>query len=147
VKNPKIESLIVNNKVLGPILPIIEYDQIDEVQSILNKKDNVETMFYFSKNTRTKELVSNQYKFKNLYFNDTNIPISNPYMRKSGIFSIGDNSLYGVYGIKTFSKHTLFYRGLMLNNEDGGAMQKLAGSFYAMQRINRKMWIGSGVAG
>ena len=138
ITNPKIGSTLMEKKILGPVLPIIEYTDPREVQAVLNSRDNVENMFYFTKNGATIDLVERMYKFKNLYFNDTNIPISSGHVRKSGVFSIGNNELIGKYGIHTFSRQTLFYHGLNFNQ---GFIGKLSRN-PVIGRINRKSYLG-----
>ena len=140
IQNPKLESSLVNKKILGPVLPIIEYETAEDVQTILNKRDIIEDLFYFSKNKGTIDLVAEQYKYKNLHFNDMNLNIHNPLIRKAGVFSIGNNELNGRHGIQTFSKQTLYYSGLYLDKKHS-LVQRLS-SNPIMQRINRTYYLG-----
>lgn len=107
IRNPRRNSPMLADKTMGPILPIIEYNHVDEARELLNSKDNLENLYYFSQNTRIMDDITTQFKFKNLYFNDSTSPLNNQYVPKSGVFSIGNNELRGVYGIQTFSKQTL----------------------------------------
>jgi acyl-CoA reductase-like NAD-dependent aldehyde dehydrogenase len=145
ITNPKISSTLMEKKILGPVLPIIEYTDAREVQAVINSRDNVENLFYFTKNSGTVDLVERMYKFKNLYFNDTNVPISSGHVRKSGIFSIGNNELIGKYGIRTFSKQTLFYDGW---NFKQGFIQGLTKN-PVVKRLSRNQYVGlwTGFAG
>ena len=53
ILNPKHESELVNERIRGPVLPLLEYDSSEEIQNILNKRENVENLFYFTQNTRS----------------------------------------------------------------------------------------------
>ena len=53
ILNPKHDSELVNERIRGPVLPILEYESSEEMQNMLNKRESVEDLFYFSQNTRT----------------------------------------------------------------------------------------------
>jgi acyl-CoA reductase-like NAD-dependent aldehyde dehydrogenase len=47
--NPKLDSLVMQEEIFGPILPIISFRAIDETIKIINEKDKPLAVYYFGK--------------------------------------------------------------------------------------------------
>lgn len=50
ILNPSNESKIMKDEIFGPILPIIEYDDVDEIISTIKKSKSGLTMYYYGEN-------------------------------------------------------------------------------------------------
>lgn len=52
ILNPDEKSRIMQNKIYGPILPIVTFEDPLEIKDKINKKSHVENLFYFGENSR-----------------------------------------------------------------------------------------------
>ena len=111
IKDPSPDSVVMTEKIFGPILPIRTFSSILDVGTEVNEHQHVENMFYFGNNTYLYEDVKNMFKYQCLYFNCTNLPLhSVDYTPDYGKDATMNSSLHGQFGFSTFSRQSLFYR-------------------------------------
>ena len=79
--------------------------------------NNVGNVYYFTKNEKVLDSVTEMYKYNNFYVNDINTSILNNYAPKHGLKGCGNTELGREYGITTFSRQTLFYTGSSFNKK------------------------------
>lgn len=103
ILNPDLESGIMNEEIFGPILPIIEYDEIDTVISYINKNEKPLALYLFSKSADTIERITNLTTSGSLNINETAIHYFNTELPFGGTNNSGIGKAHGFFGFKSFS--------------------------------------------
>ena len=111
----KIEPIILDNvsysdkvmqeEIFGPILPVIVYDDIDEVIDYINSHDAPLACYIFARNKKLINYLIRQIGFGGGCINDTLIHLSSSYLGFGGFKESGLGSYHGKAGFYTFS-HT-----------------------------------------
>lgn len=92
-------SPIMKEEIFGPVLPILTFDNLDEIISVINKKEKPLSAYYFGQNKRDQKKI-----LKNLYFgggciNDTVVHVSNLNLPFGGV---GPSGMGAYHGEKSF---------------------------------------------
>ncbi|AUZ41158.1 aldehyde dehydrogenase family protein [Bacillus sp. MBGLi79] len=103
LKNVTSDMKIMQEEIFAPILPMMNYEDIDEVIDYVNDRDKPLALYVFSKN---QDLIDNVLQHTTsgnaaindvvVHFNDVNLPFG-------GVNTSGMGSYHGVYGFKEFS--------------------------------------------
>ena len=112
LKNPDINSSLMNEKLLGPILPIRTYSRIEETVNEINHHMDIQKTFFFGKNPLLFNFVRDSIRFQEIFFNSNNSPLRNMYMPQHGYFHTFNCMLNGVNSFYTFSKQRMLFIGL-----------------------------------
>ena len=94
---------IMKEEIFGPVLPIIEYDDINNVIRIIKAHEKPLACYVF---TRDKDMAKNIIKsisYGGGCINDVILQVSNHYMPFGGVGSSGIGSYHGKFGFDTFS--------------------------------------------
>lgn len=94
VKLKNTNNCLLDNEIFGPILPVIKYNDINDLIKYINYKDKPLALYLFSKSKSNKLKVTNNTSSGTLVVNDTILQYSNPYLlfggvNKSGFGKIG----------------------------------------------------------
>ncbi|MCL2521381.1 MAG: aldehyde dehydrogenase family protein [Erysipelotrichales bacterium] len=79
------QNLILKEDVLGPILPIFEYETIEDAIQFVNAKEKPLVTYYFSLNKKNIALVTDQLKTDNIAINETVLPFIDDKLPLAGI--------------------------------------------------------------
>ncbi|CDI50732.1 aldehyde dehydrogenase [Clostridium tetani] len=110
------ESNIMKEEIFGPILPIIEYDSIDEVIDKINSRAKPLALYYFSSNKENQKKLLESTSFGGGCINDTIMHLASPYMPFGGVGSSGMGSYHGHKSFETFShKKSILKRSTKLD--------------------------------
>ena len=93
----------MQEEIFGPILPILEYDHIDDVISTLQNKDKPLALYLFTDSKQIENKVLQSLQFGSACINDTLIQFSNPKMGFGGVGASGMGSYHGKASFDTFS--------------------------------------------
>ena len=96
-------SKIMEEEIFGPILPLIAYDNLDEVIEQINAKSKPLALYIFSKNKANIKKLIISTSAGGTCVNDVLIHISNPKLPFGGVNGSGMGSSHGFFGFKTFS--------------------------------------------
>ena len=102
-KKFKIEPAILKNEIFGPILPIIAYDDLDEVLSIIKNRPKPLACYIFGKNHDFKKKVISTLSFGGGCINDTIMHVTNEHLPFGGVGASGMGSYHGRYSFNTFT--------------------------------------------
>lgn len=105
ILNPSLDSKIMNEEIFGPLLPIITYNSIDEVIEYVNKNDSPLALYYFSKNKKNINKVTNNIAFGGGCINDTIIHLATTSMPFGGVGASGIGAYHGKVGFETFTHY------------------------------------------
>ncbi|MBB2146210.1 aldehyde dehydrogenase family protein [Pedobacter sp. LMG 31464] len=96
-------SKIMEEEIFGPVLPIISYQNLDEVIDQINSKSKALALYIFSKNGKNIKHIIKNTSAGGTCVNDVLIHISNPKLPFGGVNGSGIGSCHGVFGFKNFS--------------------------------------------
>ena len=96
-------SKVMSEEVFGPILPILEYDQISEAIAFVNSQPKPLALYLFSNDKRKQEKILSEVSFGGGCFNDTIMHLGNPELPFGGVGSSGMGSYHGKASFDIFS--------------------------------------------
>jgi len=108
----KIEPTLVNatwdspamqEEIFGPVLPIIAFDDLDEVISVIKSKPKPLALYLFAKNKQVQNKVLGSISFGGGCVNDTIMHIATSNMPFGGVGNSGMGCYHGKYSFDTFS--------------------------------------------
>ena len=97
------DDLIMKEEIFGPILPIITFNNIEEVVDILKTKEKPLALYYFSNNKKSIKYVMNNLHFGGGCINDTIMHLTNHKLPFGGVGRSGMGSYHGIKSFETFS--------------------------------------------
>ena len=97
------DNKIMKEELFGPILPIITYDNFDEVLEIIQSKSKPLSLYLFSEDENMTHRVVEELSFGGGAINDTLMHLANPNLPFGGVGSSGIGQYHGKYSFDTFS--------------------------------------------
>jgi aldehyde dehydrogenase (NAD+) len=94
---------VMEEEIFGPVLPIISYQNLNEVIDKINSKSKALALYIFSKNNKNIKHIIKNTSAGGTCVNDVLIHISNPKLPFGGINGSGIGSCHGFFGFKNFS--------------------------------------------
>lgn len=105
---------IMKNEIFGPILPIIAYDDLEEVLATIAHRPKPLACYIFSKNNKFQKKVISTLSFGGGCINDTIMHIANEHLPFGGVGSSGMGSYHGKYSFDTFThKKSILVSGFL----------------------------------
>ena len=102
---PDLNSEIMNDEIFGPILPILSYENENEIQTIIEKNPSPLAFYIFSKNQKFIDKLVQNNKFGGCVVNDTLIHYVNPNLPFGGIGTSGMGAYRGKFSFDTFTHY------------------------------------------
>lgn len=99
------EDAVMQEEIFGPILPILTYQKIEDVISLLATKEKPLALYIFSENKSTIDLVTNRTRYGGGCINDVIIHLATSHLGFGGVGESGMGAYHGKVGFDTFS-HT-----------------------------------------
>ncbi len=115
VLNPHRDAAVMNEEIFGPILPVLEYEDLDTLVREIKKEPKPLAFYYFSKDTKRAERVMRELSFGGGCINDCLLHITSPRAPFGGVGNSGMGSYHGYESFRTFShfktvlKKSLFF--------------------------------------
>ena len=97
------ESPIMQEEIFGPILPVLEFNHIDEVVDYVNANPKPLAMYYFSESNAKQKDIMNRTSAGGGCINDTLMHIANNNLPFGGVGNSGMGLYHGKYGFEAFS--------------------------------------------
>ena len=97
------EDEIMKGEIFGPILPIIEYENLEDLVGFLQGKDTPLAMYIFSKNEKNINLLLRRLKYGGACVNDLVVHVSENRIPFGGMGESGIGNYHGKYGVDTFT--------------------------------------------
>lgn len=94
---------IMKNEIFGPILPIIEYDDLDTVLEIIKQRPKPLACYIFGDNRDFQKKVNSTLSFGGGCINDTVMHVANEHLPFGGVGASGMGSYHGAHSFDTFS--------------------------------------------
>ena len=100
---------IMEEEIFGPILPVIEYDNLDKVIAKIKDRPKPLACYVFTNDKRIKDKVLHELSFGGGAINDAIMHITNDRLPFGGVGGSGMGAYHGEYGFRTFSH----YKGIL----------------------------------
>ena len=97
------KSRINDEEIFGPLLPLYEFEKIDEVIKFVNKKEKPLALYIFSNNKKNIKKIINYTSSGGVCINHTSLHYSNSNLPFGGINNSGIGKCHGIYGFEEFS--------------------------------------------
>ena len=97
------EDPIMQEEIFGPILPVLEFDDLDTVLEKISSRPRPLALYCFSSNKSTCKRVLERVEFGGGCINDCVTHLLNPALPFGGVGESGMGCYHGKYGFETFS--------------------------------------------
>lgn len=104
------EDKIMQEEIFGPIMPIIEYENLDDVINKLKTKEKPLSSYIFSKNKTNINKVMNNLSFGGGCINDVIMHVTNDHLPFGGVGNSGMGRYHGKYSIDAFTYTKSIFR-------------------------------------
>lgn len=113
-----IGAKVMEEEIFGPILPIVAYQNLDEVIAQINAKSKPLALYIFSESDKNTNYIIKNTSAGGTCVNDVLVHIANPKLPFGGVNGSGLGSSHGFYGFKNFSheRAVVFQRKIDFNN-------------------------------
>lgn len=110
------EDEIMKEEIFGPLLPIIEYDDIKKLIRTIKEREKPLACYVFTKDEKIARHIIKSISYGGGCVNDVVLHVSNHYMPFGGVGNSGMGSYHGKYGFDTFShKKSVVWNETMLD--------------------------------
>ena len=96
------QDKIMQEEIFGPILPILTFDNVNEIIDILNQKAKPLALYLFSQNKQNIKEITSRLQYGGGCINDTIIHLATTQMPFGGVGQSGMGSYHGAQGFYTF---------------------------------------------
>ena len=103
IDSPKMDSNIMNEEIFGPILPILSFEKLRDIDDIISKNPNPLALYVFSNDEKFTETIVNRYPFGGGAINDTIVHLANSRLPFGGVGNSGMGSYHGKSSFELFS--------------------------------------------
>lgn len=105
---------IMEDEIFGPLLPIIPYEDLNEVVQKIVERPKPLAFYLFTENQKMKDDILNKIPFGGGCVNETILHLANPYLPFGGV---GASGMGGYHGVKSFETFTHFKSVLAQNTK------------------------------
>lgn len=113
--NPLKESEVMSQEIFGPILPIIEYESLEEAIEYINSYEKPLALYLFTNNKKVQKKILDEVSFGGGCINDTIIHIANSNMPFGGVGYSGIGGYHGKASFDAFSHNRSVTKKLRLD--------------------------------
>lgn len=103
IENITWEDPVMLDEIFGPILPTIEFEDLEEVIKIVNSKPKPLALYFFSNNKKKQERITKMISYGGGCINDTIIHVASAYAPFGGVGASGMGSYHGKGSFDLFS--------------------------------------------
>lgn len=112
IKDVKPEDPIMKEEIFGPVLPVIDFMNIDEIYGIIERNPKPLAAYIFTQNKRLSREFLAKIRCGSAAINDTVIQFATPYLPFGGVGSSGTGRYHGKKSFDTFTN----FRGVMVKS-------------------------------
>lgn len=116
IDNVKPEDPVMQEEIFGPVLPVMEFGELDEAIEFINSREKPLALYIFSKSKKFQKAVIENTSSGGICINETIMHMASPEMPFGGVGNSGIGSYNGVFGFETFShKKPVMTRSFMFD--------------------------------
>lgn len=101
--NVTFDDSIMQEEIFGPIFPIVEFESLDEVISVVNYRPKPLALYFFSKDEKNISKVLQKTSSGGICINETIMHVASLYLPFGGVGESGMGKYHGVSSFETFS--------------------------------------------
>jgi len=105
---------LMNDEIFGPILPIVEFDNVSEAVGLINNKPKPLALYVFSRDRTFQKHIISETSSGSLCINDTIVHLSASNLPFGGVGASGFGRYHGKTGFDAFSNPKSLFRQTML---------------------------------
>ncbi|MGH4118987.1 aldehyde dehydrogenase [Clostridium sp.] len=94
---------IMLDEIFGPILPVMEFENLEEVIKMVNSKPKPLALYFFSTNRKNQERIIEMISYGGGCINDTIMHVASPYLPFGGVGASGMSAYHGKGSYDVFS--------------------------------------------
>lgn len=103
VDEPSLDSAIMADEIFGPLLPVLSYENAEELHTIIKRYEKPLSLYIFSTDTNFSKKIMREHSFGGGCINDTVIHFSNKRLPFGGVGNSGIGAYHGKWSFNTFS--------------------------------------------
>lgn len=103
IDEPNLDSAIMKEEIFGPILPILSYNNNDDLKRIISRSEKPLSLYVFTENDTFAEKIIKEFSFGGGCINDTVVHFSNRRLPFGGVGNSGIGAYHGKLSFDTFS--------------------------------------------
>lgn len=103
IDEPSLNSKVMEDEIFGPILPVISFKNLNEINNIINNYPKPLSLYVFSTNTTQAKKLIKEFSFGGGCINDTVVHFANHKLPFGGVGNSGIGAYHGKYTFDTFS--------------------------------------------
>jgi len=103
IEENSLESLVMQEEIFGPLLPILSYENESDIEIILSKFEKPLAMYIFSENHRFSKKIIQKYSFGGGCINDAMVHFANKRLPFGGVGHSGIGAYHGKLSFDTFT--------------------------------------------
>lgn len=96
-------SPLMEDEIFGPIFPLMEFSNIEEVITMLKEREKPLALYYFTKDKRNIQKMLRETSSGGVCINDTIVHVANENLPFGGVGNSGLGHYHGRYGFDTFT--------------------------------------------
>jgi aldehyde dehydrogenase (NAD+) len=100
-----LEVTVMQDEIFGPVLPVIEYEALDEVVSLVTSRPKPLALYLFTENKQVQNKIISEISFGGGCINDTLMHIATPYLPFGGVGESGIGTYHGESSFAAFSHY------------------------------------------
>jgi aldehyde dehydrogenase (NAD+) len=105
IRDVKPEDPLMQEEIFGPVLPVIDFEEFNDVYEIIEKNPKPLATYIFSRNRKLIREFLSRTQAGTASVNDTVMQIASPYLPYGGVGSSGIGRYHGRRSFDTFSNH------------------------------------------
>jgi aldehyde dehydrogenase (NAD+) len=105
IKDVKPSDPLMKEEIFGPVLPVVDFDEFEEVYDIIEKNPKPLATYIFSRDRKLIREFISRTQAGTASVNDTVMQIASPYLPYGGVGSSGIGRYHGRRSFDTFSNH------------------------------------------
>ena len=110
VTNTTDDMKIMQEEIFGPLLPVVEYDEIDEATKLINSKDKPLGLYYFGNNKSEEDNILNKTSSGGVTVNNVISHLQQNDLSFGGVGPSGMGRYKSFEGFKNFSNPRAYYK-------------------------------------
>jgi aldehyde dehydrogenase (NAD+) len=103
--NVSFDDVVMQEEIFGPILPVIEYENIDEMIAIVKDRPKPLSCYIFTSDKKIRNKILHEISFGGGAVNDALMHITNSNLAFGGVGNSGMGSYHGESGFKAFTHY------------------------------------------
>jgi aldehyde dehydrogenase (NAD+) len=104
IEHPSLHDAVMQEEIFGPILPIIEYNDHEEVMQWIDKNPFPLALYLFADDKKIQDLYIQRVRFGGCSINNGLIHIGNPHLPFGGVGPSGTGQYHGKFGFDNFTR-------------------------------------------